>query len=263
MLRHFLNPPNWFTAASLLCSVYAMTLLLGRVPDRAALATACALVVLGGVFDTLDGRVARWLRRFSDFGAQLDSVADMLGFGVAPAAIAWVWKLHELGALGVGVTVWFVIAAAFRLARFNVGVVRAKRPLPGHGQGLTSTMAGGMLVTSGWLAHGYLYPSLDPSPEAVALFVAALGYLMVSGIPFRDFKDARSSRPAQVILVVGLTPSVIAGLFHPALFFGVGGALYLLLCLPDGLVTGARHGLLVNGVLLREWPSERDEAPAA
>ena len=103
MIRHFLNPPNWFTAASLFCSTYARALILSAAPapDADVMARACVLVIFGGVFDMMDGRVARVMNRYSEFGVQLDSIADVVGFGLAPALLAYVWKLQELGAVDV------------------------------------------------------------------------------------------------------------------------------------------------------------------
>ncbi|MEZ4237066.1 MAG: CDP-alcohol phosphatidyltransferase family protein [Myxococcota bacterium] len=133
MIRHFLNPPNWFTSASIFCSVYAMALVLATPQvDPATLSRACVLVIFGGIFDLLDGRVARMTNRFTEFGVQLDSIADVLGFGLAPALIAWVWALKDLGPVGVGVTFWYVLCAAFRLARFNVAAQEHDWPLDGH-----------------------------------------------------------------------------------------------------------------------------------
>ena len=97
MIKHFLNPPNWFTAASIFCSVYAVSLVVGGDTPARTMAQACILVIFAGLFDLLDGRVARLTKSFSDFGVQLDSLADLISFGLAPALIAYTWSLHELG----------------------------------------------------------------------------------------------------------------------------------------------------------------------
>lgn len=238
MLQHFLNPPNWFTAASLFCSTYALTLLMGGEVAQAELVRACVLVVFAGIFDNLDGRVARLTKRGSAFGTQLDSIADVVGFGIAPAMLAWSWKLHTLGAVGVALTSWYVICAAFRLARFNVSVETGSWALRGHTQGLTSTMAGGILVSAVWVGEAGLADVVVVRPVALAGLVAVLGYLMVSSIPFRNFKDVRSNPKARAILllaVAAIGTSAVA--MDPSLVFGVGAALYLVGGLADGLVT--------------------------
>jgi len=242
VLRHFLNPPNWFTSASIACSSYAMMLMANGPPRPDEIAMACWLVALGGVFDMLDGRVARALERFSEFGVQLDSIADIVGFGVAPAIILYTWKLHLLGPLGVAVCFWFVLAAAFRLARFNVGVAEGSWPLPGHSEGLTSTMAGGLLVTFAWLANDYAAGRLDPAPELVAGLAALFGLGMVSSVPCISFKDLGTNRYAQALLGASVIASAIGAIVvHPSLFFGIGGTIYLVVGSVDALVTTIRH----------------------
>ncbi|MCB9689979.1 MAG: CDP-alcohol phosphatidyltransferase family protein [Alphaproteobacteria bacterium] len=262
MIKHFLNPPNWFTSASIFCSVYAMALVIAEPPDAATLSRACVLVIFGGIFDLLDGRVARMTNRFTEFGVQLDSIADVLGFGLAPALIAWAWVLKDMGAVGVGVAFWYVLSAAFRLARFNVDTKDHTWALDGHTQGLTTTMAGGTLVTFVWVANGYLANVLNPSASVVAVLVGSLGMLMISSIPFRSFKDLRKNRRARLMLAVFLA-SCLAGavVLDPSMWWGVGGALYLSLGLIDGLVTAVWHRRLTTALLIDELEEALAEEP--
>lgn len=244
MLGHFLNPPNWFTSASIFCSVYALTLLMGAgaSPEADILVRACVLIVFGGIFDLLDGRVARMTRRYSEFGVQLDSIADIIGFGVSPALVAWSWKLHALGPVGVGIAFWYVVCTAFRLARFNVATASDSWDLDGFSQGLTSTMSGGILVTLVWMSNGYLHASLDPSPVAIGAFVGLLGLLMVSSVPYRNFKDLRSNPTARRYLGVALSCCLAAGVvLDPSMWWGMGAVLYLVWGTVDGLITLARR----------------------
>ncbi len=188
LTRQFLSPPNWLTAASLGCSTYALILsAAGRAPTADTLATAAVCVVVAGVFDTIDGPVARVLHRSSDFGLQLDTIADLVAFGVAPAVLAWVWKLHDLGRVGTFVVVWWVVCTAFRLARFNIVTAEHSWNLPGHAQGLPSTMAGGSLATLIWVANTYLKDSVEISPLWVATITTTMAFLMISSLPFRSF----------------------------------------------------------------------------
>jgi CDP-diacylglycerol---serine O-phosphatidyltransferase len=264
VIRHFLNPPNWFTAASIFCSTYALALLIAApeiTPDL--LSRAAILVIFGGIFDLLDGRVARMTNRLSEFGVQLDSIADIVGFGVAPALLAWSWVLQDLGPFGVGVTFWYVVCAAFRLARFNVNSVERTWNFPGHSQGLTSTMAGGTLVTFVWVCNGYLAEVLSPSPMLVAGLVGVLGLLMVSSIPFRTFKDLRDNRRARRLLAVSLSSCLIAAVvLDPSMWWGAGALLYLTVGLLDGLVVAVYHRRLSEALLLddlEEALAELDE----
>lgn len=254
MIKHFLNPPNWFTSASIFCSTYAMALIIAA-PELTpeVMSRACVLVIFGGIFDLLDGRVARMTGRYSQFGVQLDSIADIIGFGVAPAMIAWAWSLKELGALGVAITFWYVLATSFRLARFNVAAEEQSWPLKGHSQGLTSTMAGGCLVTFVWVSNGYLNEVLHPPAWAIGIVVGFLGLMMVSSIPFRNFKNLRASRVARRLLAVSLSACLAAAvLFDPSMWWGVGAALYLGLGLLDGLVTAGHQRLLSRALLIDE-----------
>ena len=251
VIQHFLNPPNWFTAASIFCSVYALTLLAG--PGDASpelLAQAATLIVFGGIFDMMDGRVARLTKRFSEFGVQLDSIADMVGFGVAPVVLVYAWSLHELGTVGVAIAVWYAICAAFRLARFNVESVERRWEFPGHSQGLTSTMAGGMLVTSVWVSNDYLI-GVDVPAWFVGLLTVSVSFLMISSVPFRNFKDLRENRVARRLFAVFLASCIVGAVaLHPSMWFGIGGALYLVAGLLDGLVVAVHHRRLGRALLL-------------
>ena len=254
MIKHFLNPPNWFTSASIFCSTYAMALLMST-PEATpeVLSRACLLVVFGGIFDMLDGRVARLTNRFTEFGVQLDSIADIIGFGVAPAMIAYAWVLKDMGPLGMAITFWYVLCTAFRLARFNVATAEQNWPLSGHSQGLTSTMAGGVLVTVVWMSNGYLNDALHIPTWAFGAFVASLGLLMVSSVPFRNFKDLRRNKVARRWMALSLSSCLLgAVLFHPSMWWGVGATLYLVMGLADGLVVAAHQRILTRALMIDE-----------
>ena len=239
MIRHFLNPPNWFTSASIFCSSYAMMMLVaaGGAPDAETLRRACILVVFGGVFDLLDGRVARVMNRYTEFGVQLDSIADIISFGVAPALLAYAWKLQYLGVIGAGAAFFYVLCASYRLARFNVSTIRRDWSLEGHSQGLTTTMAGGTLVTLVWVSNGVLSEVLRLTGPTIAIVTAGFGLLMVSSVPFRNFRDMKVNRKARVFFALALALCLAgAVVYDVSMLFGVGGALYVTAGLLDGLV---------------------------
>ena len=100
MIRHFLNPPNWFTSAGIFCGLYSIVLSTG-VEGPPNYYHAAMMVLFASVFDMLDGRVARITGRGSDFGIQLDSLADVVSFGIAPAVLLHSWGIHSLGAWGL------------------------------------------------------------------------------------------------------------------------------------------------------------------
>ncbi|MBA2320159.1 MAG: CDP-alcohol phosphatidyltransferase family protein [Deltaproteobacteria bacterium] len=262
MIRHFLNPPNWFTSASLFCSTYALSLLLvaDHPIDPALMVRACILVIFSGVFDLLDGRVARLTNRYTEFGVQLDTIADVVGFGVAPALLAYTWKLHELGAVGAAASFAYVVCAAFRLARFNVTTQAGTWDFKGHSQGLTSTMAGGSLVSLIWVANGVFSGVLDPPAWAIAFGVASLGLMMVSSIPFRNFKDLRQNKVARRLLALCLACCLVAALAVDAsMWWAMGAALYLTVGLVDGVVVAIHHRRLKNALLIDEIEEALDE----
>ncbi len=243
VIHHFLNPPNWFTSASIFCSVYAMSMLVGSGdPEPATLVTAASLIIFAGVFDLLDGRVARMTNRMSEFGVQLDSIADTISFGVAPALLVWAWALNDLGILGALVTFFYVLCVAFRLARFNVDAAHDTWPLPGHSRGLTSTMSGGILVVFVWMGNGYLSEVISFSPWVVAGVMLFQSLLMVSSIPYRSFRDVRRNLRARITLAAALLACVMGAItLDYSLFFGIGAFLYLFWGLADGLVTAAYY----------------------
>jgi CDP-diacylglycerol--serine O-phosphatidyltransferase len=167
--------------------------------DRAALA-----LVVAGVCDNLDGRLARMAHSTSRFGVEYDSIADAVSFGVAPAMIAFTaGGLDELGWTGWVLAFMFTACAALRLARFNVNPSRWQ----GRFEGLPSPAAAGVVASSVWFA-GFLSESGLPLhlPAALpGLGCAALGLLMVSPIPYRSFKEVRvrGRYRATVLMVIG------------------------------------------------------------
>ncbi len=158
---------------------------------------AALLVIVGMVFDGLDGRVARALGISSDFGKQLDSLSDIVTFGVAPAIIMWDVVLRDLGILGTVIACAFPVAGALRLARFNVQSGQKH-----YFVGLPITAAGGILATFA-LYHGLIPPFWLP------ILTVALSYLMVSKTRYPNFKHLAVPRFAYV--VVPTIAIVVAG----------------------------------------------------
>jgi CDP-diacylglycerol--serine O-phosphatidyltransferase len=141
-------------------------------------------IVAAAVFDLLDGRVARMTRSTSEFGAQLDSLSDLVSFGVAPGVLLYLWALQPFGRIGWLASFVFVACGALRLARFNV----QKSVLnPSYFQGLPIPMAAG-IVASSVLAFNDL--EWEGSGSYILLTMTTLlGFVMVSTFPYRSFKD--------------------------------------------------------------------------
>lgn len=194
MIRHFLNPPNWFTAASLVCGLYAIVLA-GGMDGPPDLYRAGVMVLFAGVFDTIDGGVARLTGTGSDFGIQLDSLVDVVSFGVAPAILLYAGGLQALGWVGLAAAFWFAVCATFRLARFNTEADGTKTA---WGKGLSVTMAGA-LVGSVAMAGSTWGPGWT-SPALMLGLGLVLGLAMVSPVPYRGWKTLRL-RPLDLMLV--------------------------------------------------------------
>jgi CDP-diacylglycerol---serine O-phosphatidyltransferase len=185
--------PSLFTLANLFCGwacvVYAM---------QGQLETAAPFIGMALVLDMLDGRIARMTGTTSEFGLQLDSLADIVSFGMAPAVLAYAWGLAPLGRLGWAAGFLFVTAAALRLARFNIQRNTDKR----YFVGLASPAAGALIA-----ATVFYYPAGLPDTPAAFLalpLVLVPALLMVSTIRFRSFKtiDIGIRRRYQSLIVM-------------------------------------------------------------
>ena len=202
------------------------------------LTLACIMVIFGTVFDLLDGRVARMTNRFTEFGVQLDSLADLVSFGVAPALLAYAWVLNELGAIGIAICAWYIVCAAFRLARFNVNTSYKVWQLKGHSQGVTSTMAGFCVVAMIWMFNGCLLDVVQVPTVLVAGVVASMGLLMLSSVPFRNFRDIRNNKRARLLFALGLAIVLTAAVVIDAsMLFGAAAFVYVTIGLVDGAIT--------------------------
>lgn len=190
--------PNLFTTANLFCGFYTIVQATLGDPWHASLG-----IILAMVFDILDGRVARLARATSRFGAEYDSLSDIVSFGVAPAMLAFAGgELRDLGRAGWVLTFLYVVCAALRLARFNVAPSRYK----GRFEGLPSPSAAGMVAATAWFGL-FLEERFGDIPfpaGGIAVGTALLGLLMVSRIPYRSFKelDLRHSYGTLVLLAI-------------------------------------------------------------
>lgn len=208
--------PSIFTVGNLFLGIVSILLAFQEQPEYAAIT-----VIIGMLLDGLDGRVARMLNTQSEFGKELDSLSDIISFGVAPAFIMYVVSLDELGRIGWLVTAIFPICGALRLARFNV-----QAGIPGYFIGLPITAAGGVLAT---LA---LYHDLFGSILSL-IFMLLLSFLMVSTVKYPNFKKVGIPKAtywitpimvAIVIFVVAKYPEYISRIiFLPLALYAVYG----------------------------------------
>jgi CDP-diacylglycerol--serine O-phosphatidyltransferase len=197
--------PNAFTTAALFAGFYAIVMAMNQRFDH-----ACWAVFIAMILDGLDGRVARLTNTQSEFGAQYDSLSDMVSFGAAPALVIYEWSLRGLGKLGWIAAFVYCAGAALRLARFNTNIeVVDKRFF----QGLPSPAAAALVV-------GFVMMMTDPDINVsarkvdwiswgLALFA---GLTMVTNVPFYSFKDVnfRKSVPFIVVFLIALFFALLA-----------------------------------------------------
>ena len=176
--------------------------------------TAVALIIAAMIFDMLDGRAARLLGADSRFGAQLDSLADLVSFGVAPGIILYMWSLNQIGDRGWIASLVFCAASAIRLARFNVEALRDEGATKGNPYftGLPTPAAACMVLLP--LLVWFQFPDAFVSePWVSVLFIAVTSVLMVSRLPtpsIKYMKLQRQHRFAAIIVFAALGAALIA-----------------------------------------------------
>lgn len=189
--------PNLFTIAGLFAGFYAIVTAMEGYFNYAAVAIFVAMIM-----DFFDGRVARLTNTQSAFGAELDSLSDMVSFGVAPALVIYSWSLEGLGKLGWLAAFIFAAAGALRLARFNTQVLVADKR---YFQGLPIPAAAGVLASMVWLCvESEILGDVVSMITAVLAIIIAI--LMVSNVRYYSFKelDLKGRVPFVAILLVVL-----------------------------------------------------------
>ncbi|WP_342227781.1 CDP-diacylglycerol--serine O-phosphatidyltransferase [Rickettsiella endosymbiont of Rhagonycha lignosa] len=189
--------PNLFTIAGLFAGFYAIVTAMEGYFNYAAVAIFVAMIM-----DFFDGRVARLTNTQSAFGAELDSLSDMVSFGVAPALVIYSWSLEGLGKLGWLAAFIFAAAGALRLARFNTQVLVADKR---YFQGLPIPAAAGVLASMVWLCvDSEILGDVVSMMTAVLAIIIAI--LMVSNVRYYSFKeiDLKGRVPFVAILLVVL-----------------------------------------------------------
>lgn len=193
--------PNLFTTGALFAGFYAIIAAMRGDFESAPIAIFFALVL-----DGLDGRVARLTNTSSKFGAEYDSLSDMVSFGVAPALVMFSWALGDLGKFGWSAAFIYVACAALRLARFNTQIGSTDK---NYFTGLASPAAASIVASSVWVCHDLGWVG-DAVPHELAVVVgvltATVGILMISNFPYHSFKgiDFHGRVPFVVMIAVVL-----------------------------------------------------------
>ena len=188
--------PNLFTTAALFAGFYAIVQAMNQRFDQAAVAIFVAMVL-----DGLDGRVARMTRTQSEFGAEYDSLSDMVSFGAAPALVMYEWALKDLGRAGWIAAFVYCACAALRLARYNTNIdVIDKRWF----QGLPSPAAAAVVAGFIWVSDDFGIERADVLRWIACVITFFSGVTMVTNLPFYSFKDLnfRRSVPFWGVLLI-------------------------------------------------------------
>lgn len=219
--------PNLFTTGALFAGFYAIVAAMNGQFD-----VASAAIFIAMVMDGADGRIARMTNTQSAFGAEYDSLSDVISFGLAPALVAYEWALSGMGKLGWLAAFFYAAATALRLARFNTQLGTADKRFF---QGLPCPMAAAVIAGLVWLATDYHASGEDMVPAAFAATVLT-GVLMVSNTRYYSFKDLdlRGRVPFISVLAVVLVFVFISSdpplvLFLASLGYAVSGPVLTLL----------------------------------
>lgn len=213
--------PGTFTMGNVVCGLIAILNVLEGHPT-----TACWFIVLAAFLDVLDGKVARLSGGTSQFGVELDSLADFLSFGVAPAVLVYATALKELGKWGWIISIVYIMAAAYRLARYNVlADTEEKRdflglPVPGAALPLVT-----FIIFSYSLFGGLEYA------ELLISMVILFSFLMVSQVQYDVVPDRLEllARPVKMAVVIGGPLVLLAAILWPRLVLFPLFSLYILL----------------------------------
>ncbi len=217
--------PNLFTTASLFAGFYSIVMAMNARFDQAAVGIFVAMVL-----DGLDGRIARLTHTQSAFGAEYDSLSDMVSFGAAPALVMYVWALQPMGRLGWIAAFIYCAGAALRLARFNTNYEVTDKQFF---QGLPSPAAAALCAGLVWVSDDLGLRREDTVRTVACAITLFAGLTMVSNVPFYSFKqiNLRRSVPFWAILLVVLAMILISSnppviLFLGFIAYGISGYIY-------------------------------------
>jgi CDP-diacylglycerol---serine O-phosphatidyltransferase len=227
--------PNLFTISGIFCGFFSITLSAsGETAEQ--LYQAALAICFGYFFDTFDGRVARLTKTQSQLGMELDSLSDVITFGVAPAMLVYKWGLSSFGLWGIIIAFLYVAAGALRLARFNVLTQHETKPgkfLVGLPIPAASAVIVSLVVVNHKVGGSFVYAS----QASLAVLVGVLSYLMISRIRFRSFKDLTiNRRSVMVMALVVVCGIIIAVKLRASFIFLAMMSFYIMLGLSEEVI---------------------------
>jgi CDP-diacylglycerol--serine O-phosphatidyltransferase len=216
--------PNMLTVAALCAGLTAIRFATMERWDLAVIA-----VVIAGIFDGLDGRMARLLNGTSKFGAELDSLSDFISFGVAPAVMLYLWSLDQMAGTGWAVVLLYAVCCALRLARFNTAIGDPNPPpwSRHYFVGVPAPAGAGLAMLPIMLTFE-IGPGVFDRPILISFWLAAVALLMVSRVPTFSIKQIRVPPDYMLpaLLLVGLVVAALAS--EPWLTLIAVGLIYLI-----------------------------------
>jgi CDP-diacylglycerol--serine O-phosphatidyltransferase len=245
--------PNILTVLALCAGMTAIRFGLQERWDLAVFA-----IVVAGVFDGLDGRLARLLKGATKFGAELDSLSDFIAFGVAPAVLVYLWTTHLLGGFGWVAALAFGTCCALRLARFNTAIGTEHEAPAWHRYfftGVAAPAGAGFAVLPIILSHQF-GDTFFRNPFVCAIWLMLVAFLMISRIPTYSFKLLRVRRDfvLPTLVLVGFLAAVLVS--YPWFTLGLVGIAYLA-SIPFSI---QRHRRLTAGAKLAAAPAPEPAA---
>lgn len=218
--------PNMFTALNLGCGFFSIITV-----QQGLFFEACLLLIVGSVFDSVDGRVARLTGTNSSFGEQFDSISDVVSFGIAPAFLIYHRFLFDHGRLGMIICFLFLLCGSLRLARFNANINQVSSEFF---QGLPIPM--GALALIGYTLFSLDFPLPFPNHYLTIPYVLFYSFLMISTIPFNSFKKSKFVKEhTNIVLltIIAIICTIVVydkiAIFVIVQFYTLGSIFYFLL----------------------------------
>jgi CDP-diacylglycerol---serine O-phosphatidyltransferase len=250
--------PNVITLLAICAGLTAI-----RLSTEGRMELAVAAIVFAAVLDGIDGRVARMIKGQSKFGAELDSLADFVNFGVAPGLMLYFWQLRELHDVGWIASMVFAISGGLRLARFNASMDDPNKPAfaANYFTGVPAPAGAVIALLPVYLASLGVYRSPALLTAFYTLFIA---FLMVSRLPVFSGKNVRMRVPPELVLpvFVGVVFFIALLIGYPWYILSIGSVLYLL-SLPLGLKSYRDHARAAEAATAAAAASVTAPPPAA
>jgi len=221
--------PNIFTSLNLFCGFYAV---IASIDEK--FVAASIAIIIGVIFDIMDGKIARATNTTSKFGTEYDSLADLVSFGLAPGIMIYLWALRPLGRIGWLAAFLFMACGALRLARYNsqVGIVSSDQFV-----GLPIPSGAGMLATTVLFCHKFGMAG-KINPIFIMILIYILSFLMVSTIKYNSFKKPELFRKMNFNVLVALILILIFIAAQPSVALFVLGLAYVI---SGPLITFRNH----------------------